>query len=285
MDPTAYFEAWSYPKSSLVGVQPGQRLKKTQAELQSMVREFKPPGNSLGSDIKTLLSIQNKDAKQKWGCAAAKLVEKQGGWGRHILIIFRRGMTPKEKMIKELEEEVEKQRRRIEGLEEEVKEQKGKIERQRRRIDQQEEVIGQQGRKIDQQEEEIKRQGRGIGQQKEEIEQQGRKIEQQKKEIEQQKKEIEQQGRKIERQEKDIKEDIEYIERQEKTIEELEKEIKELKERIPIPRPCEPRGRDPTARFRNRRRQSVGADSAYYSQSEREETPNPKPRPGRNRGG
>jgi len=99
MNSTAYFEAWKYPKSSLVRVKPGRRLNKTQAELRSMIGEFKQPGNSLRNDIELLLSIQNKDAKQKWDCEAAKLVEKQGGWGRHILIIFRREMTPKERRI------------------------------------------------------------------------------------------------------------------------------------------------------------------------------------------
>ena len=76
MNSTAYFEAWKYPKSSLVGIKPGRRLNKTQAELQRMIREFTESENSLrndNNDVRDLVSIRNKGSRHNWDCEAAKL--------------------------------------------------------------------------------------------------------------------------------------------------------------------------------------------------------------------
>ena len=307
MNSTAYFEAWKYPKGSLGDIKPGRRVNKTQAELQSMIGEFKQPGNSLRNDIKVLLSAKNKDAKQKWDCEAAELVEKQGGWDRHILIIFRREMTPKElkieqqeRKIEELEEEakeqegkIERQEKKIEELEEEAEEQEGKIERREKKIEELEEEAEEQERRIEELEEEVEEQEGKIEQRKrkieeleEETEEQEKKIEQQKEKIEQQERKIEQQEGEIEQQERKIGEQEEKIEDLEGNIEEQEEEIEDNLEDIPIPRfqrggnhrgreeaihshrPRYGRNPSPTVRSRSWSRLSVSSDSGYQSRSE-----------------
>jgi hypothetical protein len=98
MNSIPHLEAWKYPKGSSGEIKPGRPLrKKTQAELQSMIKEFKQLDHALQKDIEFLLSVQKKMyPEHKWDWEAAKLVGKRSDWGQHILVIFKRKMTPQE---------------------------------------------------------------------------------------------------------------------------------------------------------------------------------------------